>query len=138
VRLVLDTNTVVSGLLWGGVPGNLIDAAVAGRVELSASLPLLAELRDVLDRPRFAERLVDRAVDAGDLFDGYASLVKLVAPSAIGAVIVDDPDDDHVLAAAVAAAVDAIVSGDSHLLALGRFRGIPIVTATTAAQNAAG
>jgi putative PIN family toxin of toxin-antitoxin system len=138
VRLVLDTNTVVSGLLWGGVPGKLIDAAVAGRVELSASLPLLAELRDVLDRHRLAERLVDRAVDARDLFDGYASLVKLVAPAAIGAVIVDDPDDDHVLAAAVAAAVDAIVSGDSHLLALGRFRGIPIVTATTAAKNAAG
>jgi len=47
VRLVLDTNTVISGLLWGGTPGRLIDAAKAGRVELVSSAPLLAELQGV-------------------------------------------------------------------------------------------
>ncbi len=48
MRLVLDTNTAISGLLWHGTPGQLIDAAEAGSVELVTSMPLLAELKDVL------------------------------------------------------------------------------------------
>jgi uncharacterized protein len=54
VRLVLDTNTVVSGLIWGGVPGQLIDAAAAGTVQIISSVPLLGELHDVLFRKKFA------------------------------------------------------------------------------------
>jgi len=50
VRLVLDTNTALSGLLWGGMPGRLIDAAIAGHIERAASVPLLAELHGVLSR----------------------------------------------------------------------------------------
>lgn len=41
VRLVLDTNTAVSGLIWGGVPGRLIDAAAAGKMQILSSVPLL-------------------------------------------------------------------------------------------------
>lgn len=52
MRLVLDTNTALSGLLWGGTPGRLIDAAEAGRVELTSSAALLAELQGVLARER--------------------------------------------------------------------------------------
>ena len=48
MRLVLDTNTAVSGLIWGGVPGQLIDAAAAGTSQLIASLPLLDELHIAL------------------------------------------------------------------------------------------
>ena len=54
MRLVLDTNTVVSGLIWGGVPGQLIDAAAAGTIQIISSVPLLDELRDVLFRKKFA------------------------------------------------------------------------------------
>jgi putative PIN family toxin of toxin-antitoxin system len=53
VRLVLDTNKAVSGLIWGGVPGRLIDAAAAGKVIIIASVPLLDELQGVLSRQRF-------------------------------------------------------------------------------------
>jgi putative PIN family toxin of toxin-antitoxin system len=60
VRLVLDTNTVVSGLVWGGVPGQLIDAAVAAKVHLIASLPLLDELQAVLFRKKFAGQFAAR------------------------------------------------------------------------------
>jgi putative PIN family toxin of toxin-antitoxin system len=57
---VLDTNTAVSGLIWGGVPGQLIDAAAAGRVQLIASLPLLDELHGVLFREKFAGQLAEQ------------------------------------------------------------------------------
>lgn len=134
MRLVLDTNIAISGLLWGGAPGRLIDAAVAGRVLLASSTALLAELHGVLLRTKFADRIARRGVDAGDLVDGYAALVLHVTPVAIPPTIRCDPADDQVLAAALAARADLIVSGDSHLLDLAGFRDIPIVTATVAVE----
>jgi len=135
VRLVLDTNTAVSGLIWGGVPGRLIDAAAAGKMQILSSVPLLDELHDVLFRKKFAAQLAEQAVDAADLFEGYAALVQLVVPAVIGPVILADPDDDIVLATAVAGGADAIVSGDAHLLGIGEFRGMPIVTPAAAVRR---
>jgi putative PIN family toxin of toxin-antitoxin system len=130
--LVLDTNTALSGLLWGGTPGRLIDAAEAGRVQLASSAALLAELQGVLQREKFAGQLARRALVASDLFDGYAALVGVVTPAVIAPTVTRDPADDQVLAAALGAAADLIVSGDTHLLDLGCFRGIEIVTAAQA------
>ena len=135
MRLVLDTNTVVSGLIWGGVPGQLIDAAAAGTVQIISSVPLLGELHDVLFRKKFATQLAEQGVDAADLFEGYAALVELVDPADIGPVILADPDDDIVLATAVAGGADAIVSGDAHLLGIGEFRGMPIITSAAAVSR---
>ena len=135
MRLVLDTNTVVSALIWGGVPGRLIDTAAAGTLQIISSVPLLDELHDVLFRKKFATQLAMQGVDAADLFEGYAALVQLVVPADIGPVILADPDDDIVLATAVAGDVDAIVSGDAHLLGIGEFRGMPIITPAAAVNR---
>lgn len=130
VRLVLDTNTAVSGLLWlGGPPARLIDVAEAGRIEVFSSTALLAELHDVLTRPKFAGQLAKRGLNAIEVFDGYAALVSQVVSTVTPRVIERDPDDDHVLACALAARASLIVSGDRHLLDLDAYRGIPIVTA---------
>src|SRR5207253_1489822 len=64
VRLVLDTNAALSGLLWHGNPGKLIDAAQAGSLILCASAPLLAELHGVLGREKFATHLQARGMTA--------------------------------------------------------------------------
>jgi uncharacterized protein len=61
-------------------------------------------------------------------------MVLLVEPAGIPATVLDDPDDDEVLACAVAARADAIVTGDIHLLKLGAFETIPIVTVTRALE----
>jgi putative PIN family toxin of toxin-antitoxin system len=66
VRLVLDTNVAISGLLWGGVPGELIEAARAGKIALVATIPLLAELRGVLYREKFESQLQARSVAIDD------------------------------------------------------------------------
>ena len=99
MRLVLDTNTAVSGLIWGGMPGRLIDAAAAGKAHIIGSVELLDELQGVLSRPKFSSQFAKLNANADDLFDGYTALVRLVVPSAIGPVILADPDDDIVLAA---------------------------------------
>ena len=52
----------------------------------------------------------------------------MVSPAIIPPVVIDDPDDDAVLACAVAATADLVVSGDPHLLKLEAYQGVPIVT----------
>jgi putative PIN family toxin of toxin-antitoxin system len=115
--------------LWHGPPHQLLLAARAGILNLYTSATLLAELEDVLARTKFVERLSKAEVAAHDLVLGYAALARLVKPATIGLVILADPDDDAVLACAVACKAQAIVSGDSHLLGLKQYASVPIVTA---------
>lgn len=91
MRLVVDTNAAVSGLLWQGNPGKLLDAAQAGSVTLYASAPLLAELHGVLGREKFAKHLQVRGLNATQVFEGYAALSTVVVPVIIPPVIIDDP-----------------------------------------------
>src|SRR5205085_11520244 len=78
VRLVLDTNSAVSGLLWSGPPSQVIDAAIVGTVSLFTSGVLLDELLDVLQRPKLARRLALRGLRAHELLAEYAKLTVLV------------------------------------------------------------
>jgi putative PIN family toxin of toxin-antitoxin system len=128
VRVTPDINVVVSGLLWQGRPRQILDAACAGRITLFTTPVLLAELQDVLNRPKLARRLAQASVAASALVAGFAALAVLVAPANISPVVLVDPDDDAVLACAIAAQAQAIVSGDSHILQLGQYQGIPIWT----------
>jgi len=92
---------------------------------------LLAELRDTLARPHLALRLTHQRSSVEQALDLYRQLVTHVVPHLIEATS-RDPDDDHIIACAVAANAQLIVSGDHDLLDLGGFRGIPILTAAQA------
>lgn len=120
MRIVLDTNVAISALLWGGTPGILLDL-IRRRQDalLFTSAVLLEELADVLGRPKAARRLALIGTDAHTFLRDFLSVADMVVPTSIPAVVAADPDDDHVIAAAVAARADLIVSGDQHLLALG-------------------
>lgn len=127
MRLVLDTNVVASGLLWNGTPARLLDAAQTGEIELFTSTHLLAELAGILTRAKFAKALAATGLPREELVLGYAELATIVVPAVILPTIAADLSDDQVLACAVAASVDLIVSGDKHLHSLGgQYNGIPI------------
>jgi putative PIN family toxin of toxin-antitoxin system len=128
MRAVADTNVVVSGLLWHGASRQVLGHARAGQVELFTSPMLLVELEDVLLREKFARRLAAAGVNPRDLLLGYASLATVITPPPIEQAVVADPDDDAVLACALAARAEVVVSGDRHLLTLKVFQGIPIHT----------
>jgi len=66
---------------------------------------------------------------------GYAALASVIQPANIEPVIIADPDDDAVLACAVNAQAEVIVSGDSHLLGLGQYRDVPILSAAELAMR---
>ena len=88
MRLVLDTNVVVSALVWGGVPYRLIEAAAAGDVELVTSPALLAELRDVLGRQHLASRLAQQRSSVEQAIGLYAELAISVSPLVSGISII--------------------------------------------------
>lgn len=128
MNIVLDTNTVISGLFWKGAPRQVLDLARSGMFTLLTSPDLLAELADVLERQKFSMRLVQASISIEELILGYASLAITVRPNKITPVIQADPDDDKVLACAKTANAEVIVSGDSHLLELKEYEGIKIMT----------
>ena len=95
LHLVLDTNTALSGLLWGGTPKRLITAARAAEVTLFCSVPLLDELGGVIHRRKFTQPLTARGLKAEELFNGYAALCRIVEPAQIQRTSIA-PDDDAV------------------------------------------
>jgi len=131
LRLVLDTNVVVAGLLWSGPPRRLIESAIEGvTVELFSSHVLLDELAHTLGYAKFNARITRSGSSVPALLAQYTALVTLAMPASVPRVVSDDVDDDHVIAAAVAARAQFIVTGDrKHLLPIGSHQGIAIVTA---------
>lgn len=99
-----------------GPPREIVTAWVDGRFELVASLALLEELRDVLDRPRF-RRWVSAAT-AAEFIGGLAEDALIVDDPPAQPGLTPDPDDDYLVALARAADADCLVSGDRHLLDL--------------------
>jgi len=129
LRIILDTNVVLFALLWRGTPYCLLQT-IRQREDIKrvSSNLLLEELADVLTRPGAAKRLALFNATAGQILADYAEAAHFVTPGAITRVIADDPDDDHVIAAAITAGANAIVSGDRHLLSLRTYRDIPILS----------
>lgn len=138
MRFVIETNLLASGVIAAGPPRQLIDAAKAGEFDLCTSEVLLAELLEVLSREKFATHLGQAGLTPRGIVDDLRHLAVVVSPTDVPRVVANDPDDDHVIAAAVTGRADAIASGDKRdLLLMGSFQGIPIITAREAIERLA-
>jgi putative PIN family toxin of toxin-antitoxin system len=122
-RVVLDTNVYISALLFGGLPGDLLELAFLRAFTLIVSPDLLDELEEKL-REKFGVSQEDVRLLRARL----ESVSQVVEPRERLSVIADDPDDDRVLECALAGEAEFIVSGDRHLLKLGGYQGISIIT----------
>ena len=121
---------VISALLWRGIPHQLLQTVrQRPNLQLYSSAALLEELADVLTRPSLVKQLAVIGRVAADVLQDYVSAVEIVCAAPLAQPVCRDPDDDDVLALALAAQANLIVSGDQDLLVLGQFEGIPIVTA---------
>ncbi len=131
---LFDTNILTGALITKGTPPDrLYQAWLRGEIELVTSTAQIAEMADVLVRPRL-QRFLD-ADEAKAIAEnmGTRALV-LDAPPAVN--LSPDPKDTPILAAAIAAKADLIVSGDKkHMLVLGEVGGIPVVTARDALER---
>lgn len=125
-RAVLDTNVLVSAYAFGGVPADLVRAAIGGRFEIVTSPAILAELARVL-----GDKLGFDQPHVGEVVKQVARIATIVRPERRLTVIADDADN-RVLEAALLGGADAIVSGDRHLLALGEWGGTRVLTPAAA------
>lgn len=128
IRAVIDTSILIRALIKPrGTVGPILHALRDAEYQLVYSDPLLAELVDVLARPRLAKKYGVTTEDVATVL----SLILLRGEPVLSARRIDacrDPKDNMVLEAAVAGQVDFIVSGDKDLLTLSPFEGIPILS----------
>jgi len=135
VRCVLDTNLLVSGIISAGTPRRLLRGALSGEFPFVTSEILLAELLRVLGRGMFSARLGNAGIAPQEIVGDLRRIAVVVEPFDVPSFVAEDPDDDHVIAAAIAGRVNLIATGDKHLLKLANVSGIPIVTASEAIQR---
>ena len=124
MKVVLDTNVLISGIYFGGIPGKILEAWGAGRFQLLVSTEFLQEYLNVV------ERLADQY--AGVEYESVIGLIiqnaELVQPLDLPESVSTDPDDDKFLACALAGDSTTIVSGDSDLLNVSGYCGIRVLT----------
>lgn len=123
-RVVFDTNIWISGLLWRGKPYQCLLLARAGLVQIVYCQQMAAELsRKLREVFKFSENHIQSV-----LYE-LRSMAELVEITGNLHVVADDPDDDMFVECAVVAGATWIVSGDHHLLDLGEYREIAIISA---------
>ncbi len=123
MKIVCDTNVLISGVLFGGHARQILRLASRGILVNYFSPDVLREVQEVLQRPKFG-------LDPRHVL-GIVALFKdtfeLVTPSSQVHAIPSDPQDNHVIEAALAAQAEYIISGDKHLLNLAEWKGIRII-----------
>lgn len=125
VRVVVDTNVLVSGLLFGGEPGRIHDLWIAGRLVLLLSSATFTEFNRVLSYPKFRLSAAEITMLIEEELLPYAEVVE-VTEDTTGAC--RDPEDDKFLALAASGKAACIVTGDQDLLVLQVFRDTRIIT----------
>ncbi len=123
MRVVADTNILISALMFDGLPGRILQLGLEKRFRLVASKALLDELEEKLVAKFGVSEADSRTVRSKLELAG-----ELVEPEFALHVVKDDPDDNRVLECAIAGKAEFIVSGDRHLLRVGEYEGISIVT----------
>lgn len=125
MRVVADTNVLVSAIFWEGNESKIVELVEEGELELITSVQILDELKKVLSYDKF--ELKDGKVN--EHVEYYLFLAELVSPDEDVDAIRDDPSDNKFLECAMEGKADYIVSGDRHLLDLEEYTGIEIVSA---------
>jgi putative PIN family toxin of toxin-antitoxin system len=123
LRVVLDTNVLISAILFGGKPRLILEKAIRGEVRLCLSEPILDELKGVLQRSKF-----DYSPEVIQfILRELMGIADFVNPSETLNVVLEDPEDNRILECAVEAEANCVISGDFHLLKLSRYRNIEVL-----------
>ncbi|NJL90488.1 MAG: putative toxin-antitoxin system toxin component, PIN family [Coleofasciculaceae cyanobacterium SM2_1_6] len=128
MKIVVDTNIFVSSWLWGGIPARLFKFARNHQIIICASEPILAELENTFSKPKLQRKLNSLGFTTDSLMSGTRELVEIYSISPLDLSELRDPKDNIVLATAIAAQTEVIVTGDLDLLILQEYQAIAIVT----------
>ena len=130
MRIVLDTNQHISAIIRpNGHPAQIVKLWRIGLIELAISPFILEEFEAVVHRPRIQQKYNLSDADIAEYLEVLSTFAVIVPGAITVNAVPDDPDDDIIIACAIEAEADMIISGDQHLLSLGSYQGIPIVKA---------
>ncbi|MBD3277665.1 MAG: putative toxin-antitoxin system toxin component, PIN family [Candidatus Aegiribacteria sp.] len=123
MRVVIDTNVLISAIFFKGKPDVILDAWRNGKLEVTISAEIFNEYSEVLHR--LADKYI--TIDTSGILYLLAAGSKFIEPMRIDKPVCADPDDDKFIAAAIAGAARTIISGDRHLLEVNGYSGIEIL-----------
>jgi putative PIN family toxin of toxin-antitoxin system len=127
MKIIVDVNVWISAILWDGVPDQILQLAEDRKITIFASQPLLVELEATLNRRKFQARLQALDLTVDNIINAAQDIINFCPTTTIDVPQLRDPKDLTILAAAMSAGVDAIVTGDLDLLVLTEFNGIFIL-----------
>ena len=130
LKAVLDSNVLISGLLWKGSPNQIIKLSENKYIELFSSPQIIEEVEDVLKRKLFVSRIEAIKTTIEELIESLLSTVVIIHPKIKVNMVKEDKDDNKIIECAIQAEADAIVSGDNHLLKIKTAENIQIMTPT--------
>jgi putative PIN family toxin of toxin-antitoxin system len=128
MRIVLDTNVIISALLWKGLPNRILKLIEEGRLTLCINEFILDELINVLGRPKFKSRIEELNTSVDELIAGILKISEIFPDLKIASVVKDDLEDNWILSCALISKSRYIVTGDPHLLKIKKFHNIIILS----------
>lgn len=129
MRVVLDTNVLISALFWKGKAEKILDLAEKGTITICLTKEILDEIIRVLNYPKINKHLCEAGLSIDDISRYVTNLAEFYRDEIqLKGMIKDDPSDDKFLSCALISQAKYIVSGDGHILKLKFFVGISIIT----------
>ena len=124
MKIILDTNVLISGVFFSGPPFQILDAWRNGKIKILISPEILAEYRKV------GEILSEQfpSINLDSFFAIVAREAEIIAAPPLPEPVCEDPDDDKFLSCALSGQCRIIVSGDKHLKRISGYRGIVVIT----------
>ncbi|MFH1649921.1 MAG: putative toxin-antitoxin system toxin component, PIN family [Candidatus Woesearchaeota archaeon] len=127
MKVVLDTNVLVSGTYWIGDSFRILELIDGGKLTLVLSNPIIQEYNRIISSNEIVEKIENKNLLVFKIVQSVIQKAKIVDPKERINFVKDDPDDNKILECAKAGKADFIVSQDKHLLKLQSFEGIRIL-----------
>jgi putative PIN family toxin of toxin-antitoxin system len=123
IKIVLDTNVLISAVVFGGKPRQILELVIEGKLKLFLSDPILEEFKEVIGRSKFnyPSSMVHFIINE------LLAIANLVDPREKLELIEKDPQDNRIMECAIETNADFIISGDKHLLEFNPYKGIKIL-----------
>ena len=128
MRVVLDTNVIISGLLWKGPTKALFDLVDRKLLTVCLTPGIIGEIERVCAYPKFAKQLTSAGIQSNEIISYLLEHSLLYQDEHLVRVVKDDPSDDMFINAAIVSGSKWIISGDKHLLEIKKFNSIHIVS----------
>jgi putative PIN family toxin of toxin-antitoxin system len=123
-KAVLDTNVLISAIVFGGTPRKILNEVINGRLKVAISREILHEIQGILLGKKF--KYPEEVVNA--ITNQLTILCEIVLPAQRVEIVRSDPADNRIIECALEAKAQYIITGDSHLIELKEVHGISIVT----------